>query len=355
MTAAIVPPYLLARIASVQEPGWARAAHAARSTLAIAHEWHSPRSRLRLSIDEGGSLIAETAPAPRREISDAQSREILPGVVVRTEQSPVSSDVTVNDAFDRLGATFDFFWDAFARNGLDGVGSNLLATVHYGREYDNAFYNGERMVFGDGDGEIFVGFAHSLSVVAHELSHGVVDTEGGLNYEGQSGALNESISDVFGTLAEQHARGHQTERASWLVGEGIFSEHVEGHALRSLSAPGSAYDDDVLGRDPQPAHMRDFVVTASDNGGVHVNSGIPNHAFYLTAMALGGHAWERAGLIWYRTLTAHTLAPSADFATFAAATLTAAAAEYGENSEEAAAVHSGWVGVGVMNDEPTAD
>ncbi|MEV8266621.1 M4 family metallopeptidase [Microbacterium sp. NPDC076911] len=355
MTAAIVPPYLLARIASVQEPGWARAAQAARSTLALTQDWHSPRSRLRLSIDEAGSLIAETAPAPHREISDAQTRAILPGVLVRAEGAPPSSDVTVNDAFDGLGATFDFFWDAFGRNGLDGVGGSLLATVHYGREYDNAFYNGERMVFGDGDGEIFVGFARSLSVVAHELSHGVVDTEGGLDYEGQSGALNESLSDVFGALTEQHARGQRAEQASWLVGEGIFSDNVEGQALRSLSAPGSAYDDDVLGRDPQPAHMRDFVITSGDNGGVHINSGIPNHAFYLTAMALGGRAWERAGLIWYRTLAARSLAPSSDFASFAAATLTAAVGEYGEESEEAAAVRSGWVGVGVMNDEPIAD
>ena len=115
----------------------------------------------------------------------------------------------------------------------------------------------------------------------------------------------------------------------------------EGRALRSLAAPGTAYDDDVLGRDPQPAHMDGYVVTRDDNGGVHINSGIPNHAFYLTAMALGGHAWERAGRIWYRTLTSGTLPSTADFTTFANATLAAAAAEYGEDSEEVDAVRGG--------------
>ena len=153
--------------------------------------------------------------------------------------------------------------------------------MHYGRDYDNAFWNGERMVFGDGDGEVFQGFTGSLDVIAHELAHGVVEDEGELLYRGQSGALNESISDVFGVLAEQHREGQTADQANWLIGEGMFTDAVQGRALRSLAAPGTAYDDDVLGKDPQPAHMRDFVPTREDNGGVHINSGIPNHAFYL--------------------------------------------------------------------------
>jgi Zn-dependent metalloprotease len=351
MTARIVPPYLLARIASVQEPAWAHAAHAARATLAVDLESRPARSRLRLSIDAEGALVAETAPAPDREISDAMRTERLPGTVARREDEPAVADTTVNDAYDGLGATFDFFWDAFARNSLNGGGGPLLATVHYGQDYDNAFWNGERMVFGDGDGEVFIGFAQSLTVIAHELSHGVIDASGGLRYQGQSGALNESIADVFAVLTEQHTRGQQAADATWLVGADIFTEAVQGSALRSLIAPGTAYDDDVLGRDPQPAHMRDFVVTTGDNGGVHINSGIPNRAFAATALALGGFAWERAGLILYRTLTAGTLPVTADFSTFADATLVAAAAEYGEESEEVAAVRAGWADVGVIDDE----
>ncbi len=350
MTHAIIPPYLLSRIAATDEPTWARAAHAARATLAAPREYRPARTRLRLSVEGSGTLVVESAPAADRTIFDAEGREVLPGVRVRGEDDPATADAAVDEAFEGLGATFDFYWEAYQRSGIDGVGGALLATVHYGQDYDNAFWNGERMVFGDGDGDVFIGFTGSLSVIAHELTHGVTEFEGGLVYEGQSGALNESLSDVFGALTEQHRLGQTADEASWLIGEGIFTEAVQGSALRSLKSPGTAYDDDVLGKDPQPAHLDDYVETRDDNGGVHINSGIPNRAFYLTAIALGGNAWERAGLIWYRTLTAGTLSPTADFAAFAAATVSAAAAEYGENSEEVDAVRTGWTGVGVMND-----
>ncbi|KAA9153293.1 M4 family metallopeptidase [Microbacterium lushaniae] len=350
MTPAIVPPFLLARLAGTADPRLARAAAAAARTLSVPRPARGvARERLRLSIEESGTLVAETSPAPDRVVSDAQNREELPGVRVRGEEDPPSGDEAVDEAFDGLGATFDFLWDAFGRNGIDGAGGSLAATVHYGVEYDNAFWNGERMVFGDGDGEVFAGFTRSLSIIAHELAHGVTDAEGGLEYQGQSGAINESLSDVFGVLAEQHAAGDDVADASWLVGAGIFTDAVQGVALRSVKDPGTAYDDDVLGRDPQPAHMSDYVETTEDNGGVHINSGIPNRAFYLTAAALGGKAWERAGRIWYRALT-DGLSPTIDFAGFAAATLAAARAEYGEDSEEVAAVRDGWVGVGVIED-----
>lgn len=346
---AIIPPYLLARVASAREPHLARAAVAARATLAARPGDLAGRAQLRLSIEGGDTLVAERVPAPDRAVSDAQRREELPGVLVRDEDAPPTGDAAVDEAFEGLGATFAFFAEAFGRASIDGRGGVLAATVHYGRDYDNAFWNGERMVFGDGDGEVFTGFTRSLSVIAHELAHGVTEFSGGLEYRGQSGALNESLSDVFGALTEQHHRGETADEASWLIGAGIFTEAVQGTALRSLAAPGTAYDDDVLGRDPQPGHMRDLVVTESDNGGVHINSGIPNRAFHLVAMRLGGHAWERAGLIWYRTLTSG-LSPTADFAAFAQATIVTAAQEYGDDSEEVDAVRAGWSGVGVIED-----
>jgi Zn-dependent metalloprotease len=354
MTPAIVPPFLLSRIASTDAPHLARAAAAARATLARDSDVRAVRSRLRLSIDEHGTIIAEASPSPDRIVFDAQNSERLPGVRVRGEDDPATGDAAADEAFDGLGATFDFFWDAFGRNGIDGHGGALLATVHYGEDYDNAFWNGERMVFGDGDGEVFTGFTRSLSVIAHELAHGVTEAEGGLEYQGQSGALNESLSDVFGVLAEQHSAGQTVTEATWLVGAGIFTDAVEGKALRSVKDPGTAYDDDVLRRDPQPGHMSDYVETTEDNGGVHINSGIPNRAFYLTAEALGGRAWERAGLVWYRTLTAGSLTPTTDFPAFAQATIDAATTEYGEDSEEVAAVRAGWSGVGVIDDGTSA-
>lgn len=346
---AIVPPYLLSRLAATQAPHLAGAAAAARATLAAPRMYLPARANIDLSV-EGGALVVEASPAPDRVISDAQNREQLPGVRVRAEDDPVSADVPVNQAFDGLGATFALYWEAFGRSSIDGAGGVLPATVHYGDRYDNAFWNGERMVFGDGDGEVFTGFTQSLSVIAHELTHGVIEKSGGLDYARQSGALNESLADVFGALTEQHTAGHTAADASWLIGEGIFTDAVQGTALRSLKAPGTAYDDDVLGRDPQPAHMRDFVITEADNGGVHINSGIPNKAFYLVATALGGYAWERAGRIWYLVMTGGQLAPSANFADFAAATVSAAGQEYGEQSEEVDAVRAAWIGVGVGDD-----
>lgn len=345
-THAIIPPYLLARIAV--NATYTHAARAARATLAAPDDFRTARSQLRLSVEDG-VLVAEARPAPDRTIWDARHRERLPGVVVRREDDPATGDVAVTEAFDGLGATFAFFAEAYDRNAIDGAGGPLWATVHYGVDYDNAFWDGTRMVFGDGDGEVFRSFTGSLTVIAHELTHGVVEHAGGLVYEGQSGALNESIADVFGALTEQHALDQGAGEATWLIGAELFTDDVSGRALRSLAAPGTAYDDDVLGRDPQPAHMDAFVVTDADNGGVHINSGIPNKAFHLVATALGGRAWERAGLIWYRTLTAG-LSPTADFAAFADATLAAARAEYGELSEEADAVRAGWHGVGVRTD-----
>ena len=345
----IVPAYLLARLA--ESGRFPHAADAARQTLLAGRP--AFRGRINLSIDADGSLVAELSDAPNRTISDAQNTETLPGIIVRSEDDGPVEDASVNEAFDGLGATFELLLGAFARNSLDDAGAPLDATVHYGVDYDNAFWDGERMVFGDGDGEVFRGFTGSLSVIGHELAHGVIQHTAGLEYQGQSGALNESIADVIGALTEQHAAGETAEQADWLVGEGIFTDEVQGRALRSMLEPGTAYDDDELGKDPQPAHMRDFVNTTEDNGGVHINSGIPNRAFALTARSLGGHAWERAGQVWYRALTGG-LSSSADFLAFADATADAATELYGEESEVTTAVRTAWRTVGVYEDERSA-
>jgi Zn-dependent metalloprotease len=350
----IVPPYMLARVAQTDEPHLAHAAKAAAHTLIAPRDYRPERLQLELSIEDG-ALVARTEPSPDRTIADAKNTEDLPGTTVRTEDQGPVADAAVNQAFDGLGDTFDFYEDVYGRDSIDGRGLPLDATVHYGQDYDNAFWNGERMVFGDGDGDVFTGFTGSITVIAHELTHGVTEASGGLTYQGQSGALNESISDVFGVLTEQYHLDQTADEASWLIGAGILAPGIHGVALRSMKAPGTAYDDPTLGKDPQPATMAGYVQTTDDNGGVHINSGIPNHAFYLYAVALGGHAWEQAGLVWYKTLTGGALKPSTDFATFANATVTTATAEYGENSKEVAALRSAWSEVGVLSDGESAE
>ena len=150
---------------------------------------------------------------------------------------------------------------------------------------------------------MFNRFTVAVDVIGHELTHGVTQFEAKLAYWDQSGALNESFSDIFRSLVKQKKLNQTADQADWLIGAGLFTSNVKGLAIRSMKEPGTAYDDPLLGKDPQPAHMRHYVNTTSDNGGVHINSGIPNRAFYLAALEIGGHAWERAGKIWYMTFT----------------------------------------------------
>ena len=277
-------------------------------------------------------------------IYDAQNQQNLPGTPV---DIPSSTDVAVKEAYDGLKATFDFFQDIYGRNSIDDEGMPLIATVHYDKEYNNAFWNSQQMVFGDGDGELFNRFTIALDVIGHELTHGVTEDEAQLVYFQQSGALNESMSDVFGSLIKQYVKGQTAETADWLIGEGLLAEGVNGAALRSMKEPGTAFDDPVLGKDPQPAHMKDYNDTFADNGGVHINSGIPNHAFYLVATRMGGNAWEKAGRIWYRTLISNQLKPIAKFRRFARISEDVTTTMYGNGSEEHKIVRESWKDVGV--------
>ncbi|MGY0023921.1 M4 family metallopeptidase [Streptomyces sp. YJ-C3] len=340
----IVPPHILDRAAQSGEA--AIAVKARRSLERDAFE----RTRRRMTTVIGAPSVAPPAgtPAeqPQRTVYDARHHTELPGRKVRGEGDKPGKDATVNRAYAGLGATFELYLEKFTRHSINGEGLPLNATVHYSEDYNNAFWNGEQMVFGDGDGEIFLDFTIPVDVIGHELTHGVTQYTANLTYFGQPGALNESVSDVFGSLIKQYTLGQTAAEADWLIGAGLLAPRVTGVALRSMKAPGTAYDDDVLGKDPQPADMDHFVRTGRDNGGVHINSGIPNHAFYILAESLGGHAWERAGQIWYDTLTGGELKQDALFADFAKLTVKAAQARFG-GGEEQQAVLKAWEQVGV--------
>ena len=347
----IVPPYLLQQLALRADPSLAERA---RASLLLDGEHRRrragvlPPARSRAAAAPG----VDDGTAPRRTVSDAHATTTLPGEVVRAEGAEPTGDAATDEAYDGLGATWALFHDAFGRDSLDDAGLALDATVHYGRDYDNAFWDGTRMVFGDGDGSVFERFTVAVDVIGHELTHGVTEKTAGLAYQGQSGALNESISDVFGSLVKQQVLGQDAASADWLIGAGLFRPGVKGVALRSMKAPGTAYDDPVLGRDPQPATMAGYVDTRDDNGGVHTNSGIPNHAFYLAATGIGGDAARGAGQVWYDVLTGGSLPQDADFATFAAQTVLAAARRFGAESPQARAVAAAWAEVGVDGAAP---
>ena len=336
----IVPPQILRHIArgeSRQLADWAL------HTIALSERMRGAR----VVLGAMASLATTPAGVKRRTVYDARNAERLPGTLVRAEGDAPSKDVAVNEAYDGAGLTYDLYHEAFGRNSIDDRGMRLDSTVHYGRKFDNAFWDGRQMVYGDGDGAIFQRFTKCIDVIGHELTHGITEAEAGLDYQDQPGALNESFSDVFGSQVKQYHLGQSADQADWLIGAGLFARGVKGVALRSMKAPGTAYDDPRIGKDPQPAHMKDYLSTHEDSGGVHANSGIPNRAFYLAAAAIGGPAWKKAGRIWYVALS-ERLKHDSSFADAARLTAEVAKELYGSDSAEAGAVRTAWQTVGVV-------
>lgn len=338
----ILPPYLLDRLANsprarvrrraIEAIGQSEALRATRATLA----------RL-------GALGAIPSPRCRRHrlVYDAKRGSFLdlPGTLVREEGDKASKDPAVNEAYNHSGSTYDFYKRVFDRNSLDDRGMSLISSVHLGRRLNNAFWTGEQMAYGDGDGSLFVRFTKSLDVVGHELTHGVITHTSNLEYRNESGALNEHLADVFGSLVKQWKKDQTAAKADWLIGNDIMGPGTEASALRTFRDEPAFEDDPLLGTDPQPKHMRDKYEGSSDNGGVHINSGIPNHAFYLAARKIGGRAWERAGRIWYASMLA--LSPTSDFSDMASRTLREAGALCGARSPEHKAVRDAWKAVGL--------
>jgi Zn-dependent metalloprotease len=341
----ILPPHLLeslARNGAAHEQEWARRTleHDAR----IRGGRQAQRAGVRPVVPP--QVTGGPATAARRICTAAHGTQ-LPGATVRREGEGPVGDAAADEAYAGLGATYDFYRNAYGRNSIDDAGMPLLGTVHYGSDYDNAFWDGSQMVFGDGDGTYFNRFTVAVDVIGHELTHGVTAHLANLEYSGQSGALNESLSDVFGSLVKQSAAdpAQTADDADWLIGAGLFTARVHGVAIRSMKAPGTAYDDPVLGKDPQPADMAHYVTTSSDDHGVHLNSGIPNRAFYLAAVGLGGRAWDGAGRIWYATASDGRLRPTATFADFADLTVDRAGAIF--DAAAAVTVADAWRQVGV--------
>ncbi len=282
-----------------------------------------------------------TGPQPEAWIvHDAEHTAVLPGLVVRRSGDPATGDPAVEEAAQGTSDSLRLLAEIFGRDSYDGAGATVLVTVHYERDYVNAFWDGTQLVFGDGDGRVFDRFTKPVDVLAHELAHALTQYTANLVYAGQPGALNESVSDVFAACLLQWSQDQTVDQASWLIGEGLFLPGVQARGLRDMAAPGTAYDDPVLGADPQVGSMADYVTTEDDNGGVHLNSGIANRAFHLAAIAIGGRSWLGAGRIWHDALTGTDVGPDTDFAGFAAATVAAA-------GDHADVVEQAWRTVGV--------
>ncbi len=342
----IIPPHMMKSVVANGSPAQR---NIALSSFVVSSQL---RGRRHAVMEMVSYLLPESAPGKHRRVFTADNGSNLPGRLLRDEGGPATGDLAADEAYDGAGATYDLYWDVYQRNSLDGKGLRLDSSVHYRQGYDNAFWDGQQMVYGDGDSnlpapeQLFNRFTIAIDVIGHELTHGVTQYTSNLNYSIQSGALNESISDVFGSLVKQRHLNQSATEADWLIGAGLFTPVVKGVALRSMKAPGTAYDDPVLGKDPQPGDMSGYVNTSDDNGGVHINSGTPNHAFYLTAVEIGGFAWEKAGQIWY-VANRDKFTNTTDFQAAANLTFETAGELFGQNSLEQQAVSKGWQGVGI--------
>jgi len=305
------------------------------------------RERVYVDADDGSILDRQSLiwAAKYRKIYTANHGTSLPGSLLFTEGGS-SSDSAAMDAYNNLGYTYDFYKNVFNRDSYNGSGATLTATVHYSSNYNNAYWNGSQMVFGDGDGSTFSNLAGALDVVAHELTHAVTQNTADLNYSYESGAVNEATSDIMGASCEEWVDG-SVNSDTWKMGEDIYTPGTSGDALRYLNDPAA---------DGQsPDYYPERYTGSSDNGGVHINMGIGTLAYYLMSQG-GSHPRNKTSVvvpalgitaaraIWYRALTVY-MTSTTNFEGARNATAQAAQDLYGSSAYDA--VHKAWDAVGV--------
>lgn len=284
---------------------------------------------------------------PSITIYDAQYKEKLPGRFVASNtsrQKAIKKDKMAKKVLKAATDVHEFWLKNFNLNSFDDKGTEIRSTIHFGKNFANAFWNGKQMVFGDGD-KYLSNFA-DLSVVGHEFGHAVTGNK--LNYQGEAGALNEHLSDVWGSLIEQYKKKQTANQADWLIGKGVIKVDGQRFPLRSMKAPGTAYYSPQIGQDPQPSHYSQRYTGLEDNGGVHINSGIPNKAFYLFADAQGGHAWEKAGRLWYLTIQSNVIHPNCSMHEFAQTTIYTALQHYPHDYKMHQDLAHAWQTVGLV-------
>lgn len=297
------------------------------------------------------------------KVYDSKNTEKL-RVKLRREGSTPFIDVSVNEAYNGAVATYTFLKDVFHLKSIDDKGFPLISNVHFGKKYNNAFWNGEEMVYGDGDGKIFNRFTIAIDIAAHEQAHGLTQERAGtafgkaqgIDYEGESGGINESYSDIFGSMIKQynppksvfHTQSVHTtaKNADWLIGEGLIKKG--NLPLRSMLNPGNAYKDHpVLGTDSQISNYADYVTRSEfEEVDPHDSSGISNKAFAKMAVELEGFSWDIAGRIFFEALP--HIKHDATFKDLANITLDQVAKSYGKGGREYACFMKGWKEVGVL-------
>jgi Zn-dependent metalloprotease len=337
----IIPPDVLDRLSKNKKlPQLARKAF--KDAFDFEIHWRKLRSLQSKTTAVALQSLSTAAPLKATTaitVYDCAGGTALPGSPAMRPTS--SSDATTKRAFDETTAVADFYRRVFGRNSLDKHGMTLQSSVHYGVNYNNAFWNGVQMTYGDGDGSIFTDFTLSNDVIGHELAHGVTQHSARLNYTNEAGGLNESISDVFGSMFRQWRAGQTAAKADWLIGRDIMGPAATAQGftcLRDLAKPAAKH---CLA--PQPKHFSELT-TGMDP---HYSSGVPNLAFYKAAKKIGGKSWETVGQIWYRALTGYASSPNLKMKTFANRTRKLAKSMFPDKAAVYAAVDKAWIDVGL--------
>jgi Zn-dependent metalloprotease len=314
-----VPPHVLDHIARVQARESGEPSAAQRSAVVSAQFRRSRRYQSSgvLGVGEASAALAPaaapaglTVPPPAsagRLIYDDLHQWNENVNLIRGEGDPAVAQQNANRAYDYLGKVRDFYKEKLGRNSIDNAGLNIVGNVNFGGGFDNAFWDETTlvMVFGNGSGIVFKDLTNDIDVAGHELTHGVTQFSAGLNYTpDQSGALNESFSDMMGTAVDAWVNNRDADTHNWLIGEDIMADDLFGEALRNMAEPGTAYDNPIMGRDPQPRDMSGYFAPADP----HLMSGITNRWFYLICQEIG---MDAGTLIMYQTL--QKLWPNANF------------------------------------------
>ena len=282
-------------------------------------------------------------PLPHRlpigQVFDCHHGTTLPGAAVANPGT--SADATVKRGYVEEESVARFYWNIFKLDSIDGHHMTLISSVHYGVKYNNAFWNGAQMTYGDGDGQVFLDFTLGDDVIGHELTHGVTQHSLGLVYSGEAGGLNESMSDVFGSMFRQWEKSQTTATADWLIGHDIMGPVSTGKGytcLRNMAVP-----KDVHALAAQPDHYYPGI----GNLDPHYSSGVPNLAFTNAAKAIGGHSWEKAGQVWYKALTGFGPSPNMTMSQFASRTRALSTSMFPAEPAVHTAVNTAWTAVGL--------
>ena len=234
-----------------------------------------------------GAHLVELAAVPTVTVYDCNQTQNLPGLPVPAPKN--STDPTAKRSFDETTHVAEFYDKIFSRNSIDDAGMTMMSSIHFGVKFNNAMWTGTQMLYGDGDGELFIDFTNGNDVIGHELTHGVTLHTLQLSYNNDAGGLNESLSDCFGSMFRQWEAKQDVNSADWLIGSDIMGAAAKARGFTSLRNMANPADTHCLA--PQPTHYSQLHPGMDP----HYTSGPPNLAFCVACKAAAGNSWEKTG------------------------------------------------------------